>query len=613
MQAALRHRGPDSAGKHLASGIGIAARRLSIVDLVTGDQPIYSEDRNVALVYNGEIYNHLALRSKLEAQGHRYYSQSDAESVVHAYEEWGEAAMHRFRGMFAYALWDACSSKLWLVRDRLGQKPLYYVNTEAGLLFASEIKALICHPAVDVAVDDEARDLYFTVGYVPAPWTMFAGIRKIPPAHYLCWQQGQLDVQRYWSPPLTVEWSMQDNMTVRSEMREQLSMAVEERLMSDVPLGAYLSGGVDSSIVVGLMGQVLDSPVRTYSIGFDESDGIHPKFNQDLNHAKMVSGHFGTDHCPVVMDSSDSLAELAERVIVQLDEPLANPTALPTYLVARQARSDGIKVLLSGDGGDELFGGYTRYMADLWVSRYRNVPAILRQKAISPLLRSISTSGAKLATKAELSPTDRYLSWHGIFSPIQRAAMLTKYRDADHNTLASLAFGEALAARQGGAFQERLMHTDRQTWLAEESNMRVDKTSMLASIEVRAPFQSHPLVEFAARLPLGYKLRRATTKVLLKETFADLLPTEVIRRRKAGFFSPASSWLRGPLRPLTERLLSPGSLNATQIGATDMVQKMLTAHMNSSGYYLNQLWALLAYQIWHYEYILGDGDNCASL
>ncbi len=315
MQAAIIHRGPDSAGQHVAAGIGLAARRLSVVDLVTGDQPMRSEDQNVSLVYNGEIYNHRELRSELESKGHRYYSHSDAETVIHSYEEWREDSVQRFRGMFAYALWDARHSRLWLVRDRLGQKPLYYVRTSAGLLFASEIKSLLRHPTVPLAVDEEARDLYFSVGYVPAPWTMFDGIRKIPPAHFLLWQQGQLIVERYWSPPLSLERRGQDKLAARAELREQLSIAVQERLMSDVPLGAYLSGGVDSSVVVGLMAETLDRPVRTYAIGFDEAAGIHPKFNTDLHHAKLVSQRFGTDHCPIIMDSSVSLTELVLKLL----------------------------------------------------------------------------------------------------------------------------------------------------------------------------------------------------------------------------------------------------------------------------------------------------------
>ncbi|HJL69277.1 MAG: asparagine synthase (glutamine-hydrolyzing) [Anaerolineales bacterium] len=606
MQAAIFHRGPDSGGQHVAAGIGLAVRRLSIVDLITGNQPMYSEDRNVVLVYNGEIYNHYALRSELAQRDHRYSSQSDAEIVVHAYEEWGDAAVQRFRGMFAFALWDAPAARLWLVRDRLGQKPLYYVSTPAGLLFASEIKALLRDPTVTLAVDEEARDLYFTVGYVPAPWTMFAGIRKLPPAHHLFWHKGHLAVERYWSPPLALDGRVQDEIALRAELREQLKLAVEERLMSDVPLGAFLSGGVDSSLVVGLMAHALDRPVRTYAIGFDEAAGVHPKFNEDFRHAELVARNFGTDHCSVIMGSSVPVEKLAPRAMAQLDEPIANPTVLATYMVARQARKDGVKVLLSGDGGDELFGGYTRYTADHWVSRYKLFPAVLRKHFFSPLMQFFSASGAKLAVKAELPPTARYLSWYGIFSEMQRADLLPAPAVTDRNALAEEAFGAALAARQEGTFQERLMHTDRQTWLAEESNMRMDMSSMFASVEVRAPFQSHPLVEFAALLPLRYKLRGGTTKVLLKESFTDLLPAEVLRRRKSGFFSPASSWLRGPLRPLAECLLAPDAIAKSQLRGAGMIQSMCASHMDRSGYYLNQLWALLSYQVWYFTYILGD-------
>lgn len=603
MNASLAHRGPDGAGAHLAPGIGLAMRRLSIVDLATGDQPIYNEDRSAAIVYNGEIYNHLELRRQLEAKGHIYRTRSDTETILHAYDEYGVDAVTHLRGMFSFAIWDAATETLLLARDRLGEKPLYYAELPNELVFASEIKALLQHPAITPEVDEAALDLYLTLNYVPAPYTMFKGVRKLPSGWRLIARGRQVCAGPYWDVTIETPAARVDEREAAGELRRRLTLAVEERLMSDVPLGAYLSGGVDSTLVVGLMSRAMDRPVDTYSVGFDESASGTPKFNTDAEFAKLASQTFRTNHHPVVLSKDDRIADMIPFVVAQMDEPLANPNALATYLVSRQARADGLKVLLTGDGGDELFAGYERYAFDARVSQYRRLPESLRS-GLSPLLERMGGGAAKLAEKAAVtSPVDRYLGWHTIFPPADKARLLARDLSAGGAALFESAVGTFVRRGQSPIFQDRLMTADLKLWLPEESNMRVDKSAMAASIETRAPFFSHPVVEFAAGLPFDFKLRRGVSKYLIKHSFADLVPPAIAKRPKMGFASPASKWLRGELRSLAEKMLSAESLRMNGYFRPEVVGEMLSAHVNRRTYYLNQLWSLLTFQIWFFKYI----------
>ena len=597
MNQSIAHRGPDGAGVHLAPGIGLAMRRLSIVDLVTGDQPIYNEDRSAVIIYNGEIYNHLDLRARLEALGHVYRTHADTESILHAYDQYGVECVTHLRGMFGLAIWDEKTKTLLLARDRLGEKPLYYARLDHELIFASEIKALLQHPRLTPEVDEQALDLYLTLGYVPAPHTMFKGISKLPPAHRLIARDSKIIIEPYWD--VTFESQPIDEHEAIQELRKLFTLAVEERLMSDVPLGAYLSGGVDSTLVVGLMSRKMDRPVDTYSVGFDES--YNPKFNTDAHFAKLASQTFKTNHHPIVPSKNDSLAELIPHIITQMDEPLANPNALATYLVSRQARADGLKVLLTGDGGDELFAGYERYQYDLRVSQYQKIPESIRARLASPILRRMGSRFAKLAEQGDAAtPAQRYLNWHAIFNQSAKAQLLTRPITSNLQSLIS----SFISRGNSPHFQDRLMLTDLKLWLAEESNMRVDKSAMLASIETRAPFLSHPVVEFASKIPLQLKLRNGSTKYLLKKTFADIIPAPIADRPKQGFASPASKWLRGELRELVTRALSPQALNTSGYFNPNYVAEMLDSHLNKKGYHLNQLWSLLTFQVWFFNYIV---------
>ncbi len=596
MNQSIAHRGPDGAGVHCAPGIGLAMRRLSIVDLVTGDQPIYNEDRSAVIIYNGEIYNHLDLRAQLESLGHVYRTHADTESILHAYDQYGVDCLTYLRGMFGLAIWDEKTKTLLLARDRLGEKPLYYALLDHELIFASEIKALLQHPRLTPEVDEQSLDLYLTLGYVPAPHTMFKGVCKLPPAHRLIARDSKIKVEPYWD--VTIESQSCDEREAIQELRKIFTLAVEERLMSDVPLGAYLSGGVDSTLVVALMSRKMDRPVDTYSVGFDES--YNPKFNTDAHFAQLASRTFKTNHHPVVPSKEDSLPELIPQIITQMDEPLANPNALATYLVSRQARKDGLKVLLTGDGGDELFAGYERYQYDLRVSQYQKIPESIRAHVASPILRRMGSRFAKLVEQGDAAtPAQRYLNWHAVFNESAKAQLLTRPIASNLQSLIS----NFMSRGNSPHFQDRLMLTDLKLWLAEESNMRVDKSAMLASIETRAPFLSHPVVEFASKIPLQLKLRNGSTKYLIKKAFVDLIPKEIAHRPKQGFASPASKWLRGELRELVTRALSPQALNTSGYFDPHYVGEMLDSHLNKKGYHLNQLWSLLTFQVWFFKYI----------
>lgn len=604
MNTIITHRGPDGAGTHVAPGIGLAMRRLSIVDLATGDQPIYNEDRSAVIVYNGEIYNHAVLRARLEPVGHIYRTHSDTESVLHAYDEYGVDAVTHLRGMFAFAIWDAATRTLLLARDRMGEKPLYYAELPNELVFASEIKALLRHPGIAAEVDEAALELYLTLNYVPAPHTMFKGIRKLPAGCRLIARGSQVCVEPYWDVTVQSPTMGPDEREAAAELRRRFARAVEEQLMADVPLGAYLSGGVDSTLVVGLMSRAMNRPVDTYSVGFDESVSGNAKFNTDAEFARLASQTFGTNHHPVVLSKNDHISEMIPFIIAQMDEPLANPNALATYLVSRQARADGLKVLLTGDGGDELFGGYERYALDARVSQYQRLPAMLRDGFVSPMLKRLGGGAAKLAEKAAVtSPVERYLGWHTICSPADKARLLTRDLSADRDALLESVIGAFMRRGESPVYQDRLMTADMKLWLPEESNMRVDKSAMAASIETRAPFLSHPVVEFAAGLPFDFKLRGGTSKYLLKRAFADVIPSPIAKRPKMGFASPAAKWLRGELRLLAEKTLSAESLRVSGYFKPPVVEEMLSTHVNRQSYHLNQLWSLFTFQIWFFKYI----------
>ncbi|MBI2923447.1 MAG: asparagine synthase (glutamine-hydrolyzing) [Planctomycetes bacterium] len=586
MRDAMPHRGPDARGVHSAGPVALGHVRLSIIDLASGGQPMSTEDGRFTIVFNGEIYNHRDLRKELEPK-YRYRTASDTESLLHGFREWGPALLDRLEGMFAFALWDAEKGELFCARDRLGKKPFYYVDRPDVFFFASEIKALLRYPGLARAVDPEGLDLYLALGYTPAPWTLFRGVRKLPAAHSLAAGRTTA-VREYWDVrPEKVE-------PTEEAVRERVQRAVMKRLISDVPVGTYLSGGIDSTIVTGLVAAGHPG-LHTFSAGFASSNA--DKFNADLTLARVAAARFGTVHSEVLVDDAVDLPALVRKVAWALDEPIANPASIPTYLVAKLAREKGVPVLLSGDGADELFAGYDRYLSDALVSSYRRVPGWARAMA-SPFMR-MNVNLGKLDRKARLAPgPDRYLTWHENFASGERRSLSAA--PLPQPDFVREVVGRVVGRNQDECFQERLLYTDLKLWIAEESNMRMDKMSMLASVETRAPFLDHHLVEFAAGIPFAEKIRGRRYKALLRDAFRDLLPPEIHRRSKWGFIPPASEWLRGRLNPLAREMFEPKKLRFFR---PDSVKKLFDDHVAKRAYHLPRLWALLGFQLWQEEYL----------
>lgn len=609
MRDVMTHRGPDDEGLYLSEGVGLGHRRLSVIDLATGHQPMFNENGTVCIVFNGEIYNHLEVRAELERLGHRYSTRSDTESIIHAYEEDGTACVHRLNGMFAFTVWDARDHTLFLARDRTGMKPLYYWADADKFIFASEIKSILEYPGIPRELDMDGLNLYLALQYIPAPWTLFKGIRKLPPGYFLvCRADGQVEVEKYWDVTYGSEEDKGEEYYIEG-VRERVLRAVERRLISDVPLGAFLSGGVDSSTVVGLMGRIMNRPVDTYVVGFDLGEGA-PKFNIDLEHARLAARHFGTNHHEVVISQSDRIADLLPALVRQMDEPISNPTAISAYFVSRLARQM-VTVALSGDGADELFGGYRRYIYDGVVSRYEAIPAPLREGVMRPLVLGLPFPRRvkQLARKASLGHTPaRYLTWWMTFSPEDRVQL---FNSALSDQVSDGALERLVMSHLDNvpsrSFQDKLAYTDLKLWIADQSNMVVDKMSMLVSLETRSPFQDHELVEFAGSIPFKYKVRDRAMKVLLKRVFRDLLPLEVLDRSKHGFQSPGSYWLRNDLRELVWDVLSRGRIEQVGLFDSDYVERVMARHLNREEYNLNKVWTLLTFQLWYDVYFDGGG------
>ena len=604
MAAALHHRGPDDEGYHTAPGVGLGVRRLSIIDVAGGHQPLANEDGTIWVVGNGEIYNHRALRAALTARGHRFRTGSDIEVVVHAYEEHGEAFVEHLWGMFALAIWDSRRQRLLLARDRVGEKPLLYAPVPGGLVFASEFAALLAHPAVPRTVEPRAIYHYLHFGYVPAPLSAFAGVYKLPPARLLVWEAGAQRQQRYWQVAYApkVSWPEEE---AAERLRALLRDAVRLRLMSEVPLGALLSGGVDSSTVVALMAEATSVPVPTFSIGFSHRD------YDELAYARLVAQRFGTSHHELVVEPSATA--VLPALVRHYGEPFADSSAVPTWYVAQLTRQH-VTVALTGDGGDEAFAGYDRYQAALVAARLDRLPAPARRLAgrgghllpqwggrWSPWRRA-----QRWLTALPLAPAERYLRWVGLCAEEVRAALLAPafaHQVAAERPAALLA--EAWGLTAGGQPLDALLAADRELYLPNDLLVKVDIATMAHSLEARAPFLDHRVLEFAARLPARLQRRGASGKYLLKRAMADLLPEEILRRRKMGFGVPLAAWLRGPLaRRLRETLLAPQSLRRGYFRPA-VVRRLVDEHVAGRADHAALLWALLVLEEWHAAFIEG--------
>jgi asparagine synthase (glutamine-hydrolysing) len=591
----IRHRGPDDEGIHVEPGVGLGMRRLSIIDLAGGRQPIHNETSTIWVVFNGEIYNYRQLRAELEALGHRFATSSDTESIVHAYEQWGEDAFRRLRGMFGIALWDQPKRTLLLARDRAGQKPLHYVERKGRLYFGSEIKSLLAAGAIEPKLNLAALDHYLAFQYTPRETSIFEGVRKLPPAHFLRWRDGRAELKQYWQVSAEETFTGSDQEAVET-LHGVLRDAVAAHMVSDVPLGAFLSGGVDSSAVVGMMAEASSRPVKTFSIGFDD-----PEFDE-VEHARTVARHFGTDHHEFVV-RPDGLTIL-DQLISHFDEPFADASAIPTWYVSEIARRH-VTVVLSGDGGDELFGGYERYLPHPRVAKFDRlpVPGLRNAAALAWPLLPHGTRGKNFLRHVARDAQGRYLDSVAHFQADERAAL---YGPGIRDAIASNA--EATLARHFDRFRalphhSGIMRFDFETYLPEDVLTKVDRMSMAHSIETRVPLLDNNVIDFAATLPTSMKIRNGRRKHIFKETLGPLLPPGIADRRKQGFGIPLGNWFRGGLTGLFAEVLDAPATKQRGYFEPVFVSRLLREHLAGQRDHTPRLWQLLVFELWHRQYL----------
>ena len=606
MLGLLKHRGPDDSGIHAADDVGLGMTRLAIIDLATGRQPMSDESSRYWIVFNGEIYNFRQLRTELEARGRRFRTQSDTEVILHAYAVYGEACVERLAGMFAFALWDATERRLFLARDRLGKKPLYYWQRERLFLFASEPKALLCHPAVGRAVDWSALHHYLAFGYTPAARSIFDEIRKLPPAHTATFADGRLTERCYWRLPtaaapggarVTLEESA---AAIRRGLRE----AVRLRLESDVPLGVFLSGGVDSSAIVASMREVTTGRIATFSVGFGRSA---PSYDE-LPYARLVAQRFATDHREEILEPD--VRALVPEIVRGFDEPFADSSAIPTYVVA-QATARHVKVALSGIGGDETFAGYPRYLGLRVSALHARLPRWLR-RAARELASRLPDSGSsrnwadwarRFTAEPDAAPGERYIGWTRFFSDAQlerlAAPALARHLGPGVDELQRRAF----AAGADGDPVDGAFRVDLSAYLPDDLLAMADRMSMASSLEVRAPFCDYRLIEESLRLSTRAKMPGGRMKGLLKRAFAGVLPDEILTHRKQGFMIPLGDWLRRDLRPALDELLAPDCVRARGLFEVDAIETLKREHLEGVRTHADRLWTLMMLEQWMREYL----------
>jgi asparagine synthase (glutamine-hydrolysing) len=586
MCAALEHRGPDGSGFHTGPQVALGMRRLAVIDIAGGGQPVRSEDGSVLAVFNGELYNHPELRADLVRRGHRLAGRSDTECLVHLYEEYGDELVHRLRGMFAFAVWDAGRARLLLARDRVGKKPLYWRPAGDGLAFGSELKALLEDRAWSRTLDHVALHHYLTYQYVPAPWSIYTGVQKLPPGHLLVWQGGAASVRRYWRLDCTLRPAPGEAENCE-RMRSLLLESTRIRMVSERPVGAFLSGGLDSSAVVAAMARQTPAPVRTFSIGFEENG------YDERRYARLVAERYGTDHHEMVVTPAS--AALLPDLVRHFDEPFADSSAIPSFYVARLSRQH-VTVVLNGDGGDECFGGYQRYAV---MARLAGFPF----RALAPLAGirpAVLPYRVRRALELLSHPAPRrYARLMSYFGPEQKRAL---YSDALRDELCDVdsyrLFEEAFAASAAEDDVGRAIDTDVNTYLPGDLLPKVDITTMAHSLEARSPLLDHHLLEWAAGLPTRMKVRSGGTKLIMKRALAEWLPPEVVNRPKMGFGVPLAAWLRGELRDYAYDLLTDRTAGRRGLFRPAAVSKLLREH-DAGIDRSRQLWALIQFEQWH--------------
>ena len=615
MNESFAYRGPDDEGFFLDGPVGLGHRRLSIIDLSSaGRQPMSNEDESLHLVFNGEIYDFAETRKELVSKGHTLKSHTDIETVLHLYEEEGVACLKRLNGMFGFALWDARLQRLWLARDRLGKKPLVYYWDGKRLIFSSEIKALLVDPDVAREIDFEALDLYLTLNYIPAPWTIFRNIRKLPPGHYLLLEKGELSIQSFWDISANggeAEFSSPTDSLSRDQrkerLRELLEAAVGRRLISDVPLGAFLSGGLDSSIIVALMTRQSGRPVKTFSIGYENLP-----FFDETRYAREVARWNSTEHYEFKLGYKDIL-DAFPKVLDILDEPFADSSAVPTFIVSRETKRH-VTVALSGDGGDELFAGYRMYLGEYWAKHYARIPNVLRDRLIAPLVGSLPDARDKPALELvrrakkflrgmSLAFPERFCGWREIFPFSARQKLLRQPAERDiylESTRQSVEDKERLFPED---MINLMLYLDVKGLLPGDMLTKVDRMSMANSLEVRVPFLDYTLVEYVFSLKGSTKLGAWKGKRILIETFKDLLPPLLHHRPKRGFEMPIGAWLKRELKFLIEEYLRKDRIERQGIFDPRIVSDLVSNHLSGRQDTSWQLWNLIVFEHWYGKYI----------
>ncbi len=603
MNSCITHRGPDEAGIWVQNGVGLAMRRLAIIDLKSGQQPISNEDETVHIVFNGEIYNFPELHIELEAKGHTFRTHSDTETIVHAYEEWGEDCPQHLRGMFAFAIYDARDNSLFLARDRVGKKPLLYTQAGGKFLFASEFPALLSCGDVERKPNLVAIEQYLTTSCIAAPLTGFEGIYKLPPAHSLRLKDGEIQLRRYWDlapffePSRKIQISLEE---ATQELLARLEEAVKIRLMSEVPLGAFLSGGIDSSAIVALMSRLSSSPVKTFSIGFAEAD------YSEVEHARRVAHLYGTDHTEIIVEPN--ALDILPTLVRHYGEPYADSSAVPTFYVSQATRKH-VTVALNGDGGDELFGGYERYRRMQMTSRVPDAVLGIGARAASLIprnndFRSKTARARRLLEAASLPTAQRYLRWTSAFSAAQRENLYTpEFKAATGFPNSIHPVQQSLEDHRNLEILDRCLLCDSTHYLPDDLLVKVDITSMANSLEARSPFMDHPLMEWAATLPPGFKIQGDSTKHILRQALAQLVPIENMARPKMGFGMPVGRWFQGPLKQLLCDTLFGERAQSRGYFRPEVVRSLVQEHLDSKADHTHRLWALLMLELWHHEFV----------
>ncbi len=595
----MKHRGPDSEGLWVEKQVALGMRRLSIIDLATGEQPVYSEDKSIVVVMNGELYNFREVRADLEKRGHKFETQTDTEILPHLYEEYGEDMLEHINGMFAFALWDKRREKLLIARDRFGEKPLYYGVFGGKLIFASEPKVLLSNPSVKPEINTQALRQFLSFDYVPAPASIYKGISKLPAAHLLTVEKGEVKTRRYWNLTWHKNGSTPSVEKAAGDLRELLADAVRMRLVSDVPLGILLSGGVDSSTVAAFATRFSTEKVKTFSIGFEEDSFDESKY------ARQVAKHHDTEHYEDRL-SVEKAADLISEIGTWLDEPMSDGSLIPTFLLSRFVRRY-VTVALGGDGGDEIFAGYPMYFGHKVANLYGKVPRVLRRGLIEPIVNNLPVSTRNLSfdykakrfvAASKYDVVTRHHSWFGSFSINEQQELLSKDIAAKTSNDIYRGAKELLEICDADDEIERMQFLDINFYMAEDILTKVDRASMAVSLEVRAPFLDPRVAQFAAGLPLEYKLKGNKGKYILKKAVEPLLPKTILQRPKKGFGIPIAEWLKGRLNPLLHDLLAPERLKNQGLFDAAFVQKLIREHETGAASHHKQLWTLLVFQLW---------------